>query len=315
MTVATAMLLGAVGAGILLPGWLNGMSDRFVSPSIVIAGWLSGILGVLTSAMLGVLLLLVPGHGVPGGALAAVGACWSSIRHGVPPRVEEVAGVAGILVLLAMMLRLLVIGRTILTARVQDRRRRLSVLRLAARVQSGTPPILWLAHDRPLAFALAGRPSYLIATDGLVQQLTVDQLAAVLEHERAHLRHRHHLMLGFVDVVSSAFPFVPMFREAPNVLRTLVELAADDVAAGRYGREALRGALQTVGSTDGPAGSLAFGRDAIEIRVQRLAAASRPVGWARRGAAGCIITGASVMPVVAATVLFAASSLFFCSGG
>ncbi|MDQ2706491.1 MAG: M56 family metallopeptidase [Actinomycetota bacterium] len=314
MTISLAIMLGAAMVGVLLPPRLDALRSTGIGATTLISCWVMSILGVVLAGMAAVMLLLLPDHGVPGRLVAAVSTCWVAVRHGVSPGVEEISGLLGLLLLMVIAGRLVIVGRRLTARRARSYQERVAVLRLVARAEEGSPAILWLAHDRPVAFSLSGRPSYLVATEGLSRCLTETQLEAVLEHERAHLRSRHHLLLGFVDVLALALPLVPLFRAAPNALRELAEWAADAAAARRFGVEVVRAALMRVGYGGEPEAALAFGRDAIETRLQQLASSAEPPGRVHRCAAGCLAAGAPFSPFLTAAVLFAVSSSLFCSG-
>lgn len=315
MTVSLAMFIGAVVIGTSMPAQLRRLrTNNKVEPSILITAWLLSVVGVLAAAALGIILLLVPGHGVPGTLAAALNDCWSAVRHGMSPRLEELSGAIGALMLVALALRLLFIGWRLARQHARGRTERLAVLRLAARTEHGSPQILWLAHDQPLAFSMAGRPHYLVATEGLGRHLTGAQVDAVLEHERAHLRGRHHLLITFADVLGAGLPFLPLMREAPGALRELVEMAADAAAARRCGSENVRSALLRVTDSGAPGTSLAFGREAIQVRLQRLALAAQPASWAYRGLARGFAGSAPLLPFLTAAAFFVASSTLFCWG-
>ena len=312
MTVSLAALVGALVVGILIPAQLERLCVMGIDPSVLIASWVLSITGVVVAGAAGVVLLLVPGHGVPGRLLDAVSSCWSSVRHGMSPRVEELSGLLGLLVLLFGAARFILIGVRLAARRARSHRERLAVLRPAARVESGSPAILWLAHDRPLAFSLPGRPGFLVATDGLQRQLTKYEAAAVLEHERAHIRRRHHLLVSLAEVSKSGLPFLPLFRAAPRAVRDLVELAADDSAARRCGAAAVRSALIRMAGNGSPGISLALCRDALDLRLDRLAETPRRNKWTRRTASCGLVAITPVLPIVAAIVFFAGVSVISC---
>jgi len=73
-----------------------------------------------------------------------------------------------------------------------------------------------------------------VISSAALEALTPDQLAAVMAHERAHLRGHHHLVLAGARSLQRAFPRVPLFAAAPTELAALVEMVADD-RAGRGG--------------------------------------------------------------------------------
>jgi Zn-dependent protease with chaperone function len=54
--------------------------------------------------------------------------------------------------------------------------------------------------------------------------LGAGQLAAVLAHERAHQRGRHHLLVSLAGSLAASFPRVPAFRHGHEQVARLVEL-------------------------------------------------------------------------------------------
>ena len=53
-------------------------------------------------------------------------------------------------------------------------------------------PVTVIVHDQPTAFALAHRRWGIVISIALMELLTADELTAVVTHEAAHLRQRHH---------------------------------------------------------------------------------------------------------------------------
>jgi Zn-dependent protease with chaperone function len=313
MTVALALLLGAILTGWLVPRGLGRMDLKRRDPLLLIVCWLLSIAGVIFAAVAGVVLLLVPDHGHIGSLVATMHHCWAALRHGSPPRVEQLGGmlVGGVLAVLAA--RLFVIGVGGYRSRARSRREHLAVLRLAGRVDEGSPTTLWLAHDRPLAFSLTGRPGVVVATEGLSRHLPAASVMAVLTHERAHLRGRHHLLVALTDSLGTALSFVPLFRDAPAAMRQLVELAADVSAVRTCGVTAVRSALVGISQHDAPGVALAMARDAVDVRLERLHRTSSVPRGVRRGLS-CGIAGmfAAVIPLLSALSLLIATGLVTC---
>jgi Zn-dependent protease with chaperone function len=300
VTVAVALLVSAAIAGWLVPRRLGRADLRRRDPLVLIVAWLSSMAGVVFAATAGVVLLLIPDHGNVGSMVAAVHHCWNAVRHGSPPAVEAFGGVVGSGLIAAMAVRLAAIAVRGHRRRARRRSEHLSVLRLAARADNGSPTTLWLAHDQPLAFSL-GR--VVVATEGLTQHLSAESVAAVLTHERAHLRGHHHLLVAITDALRAALPFVPLFRQAPAAMRELVELAADVVAVRAHGAAAVRSALLCV-SGQVPGAALAMARDAVDVRLTRLTDSPKAPGHLRRTLT-CGFTGmvAALAPLVAAVGL------------
>lgn len=298
MIAALALLLGAGAAGWLIPRRLRRVDLRRHDPLLLIVSWLLSMAGVVLAAATGVLLLLLPGHG---GVGSLVHHCWSAVRHGSPPEVEALGGVLGGFLILTVAIRVTVVGTGIRRRRAEATREHLALLRVAARVDHGSPTTLWLPHDTPMAFSLAGRPGVVVATDGLTRRLAPDAVAAVIAHERAHLRGRHHLLVAIVDALSAVLPLVPVFRRAPAAIRELTELAADVVAVRTCGAAAVRAALRGVGRHSAPGAALAMAANAIDVRLDRLRSPSASPGRFRRAAVCCAAgTLAVVVPFLTA---------------
>jgi len=100
-----------------------------------------------------------------------------------------------------------------------------------------------VADRRPLAYSLPGRDWRLVVTDGALDVLGEDELAAVLAHERAHLRARHDLVLLPFATLVRAFPLASL-RTAHGAVASLVEMDADDHAAASCGASATAAALR-----------------------------------------------------------------------
>lgn len=308
MTPALTLLAGALAAGWLVPALLRRMDPRRHDPVLMIVAWLASMAGAVLSAATVVTWLLLPDHGPSATLLESVNASWGVVAHGSPPRVEELTGVLGVLLLCAVAARVAVVSVAAARRRARKRRENLAVLRIAGRAADGPADVLWLAHEQPLAFSMTGRPGVVVATDGLRRHLDRDEVAAVFAHERAHLAGRHHLLVAAVDALRATLPFVPLFREAPRAVRDLVELAADDTAVRGHGPAAVRRALLTVTWHGAPSAALAMAtREAMALRLDRVGHDAGQPGPLRR-AVSCGLAAASalVLPFVAGTGLLVA---------
>ncbi|AXB41600.1 M56 family metallopeptidase [Amycolatopsis albispora] len=314
MTPALALIAGALTGGWLLPAGLRRFDVRRRDPVLLIVAWLTSMAAVVLTAAAGVLLLFLPGHGPVGALLAAVHHCWSALRHGASPGTEELAGVFGVAVLLVLAARVGLRAWRSGRQRSRTRAAHLALLRPAARHEPGTPDLLWLPHDRPLAFSLTGKPGVVVATEGLTRHLSRSGVAAVLAHERAHLAGRHHLLLATADALRGGLPFVPLFREAPAALRELAELAADTSAISRHGAAAVHEALCAVTRHAAPPGALAMASDAVETRLARLEHGVRTPSRARRALSCCLaMLTATATPFLTAGALLTGLAVLSCS--
>jgi Zn-dependent protease with chaperone function len=110
-------------------------------------------------------------------------------------------------------------------------------------------PVALVEADHALACAVPGRSGGVLVSTGLADRLRVDELEAVVAHERAHLTQHHAVAVAVAESIERAVPWVPGARAMARSTRVLVEFAADDAAARRVGRDALRRAVLVADET------------------------------------------------------------------
>jgi Zn-dependent protease with chaperone function len=156
--------------------------------------------------------------------------------------------------------------------------------RLTADTQSTTsageiradPSVRVLAHRTPAAFCIPGSrgDSRIVVTSAALETLSDDELAATVEHERAHLRLRHHRSILVADVVTAALGWTGPMGEYSGQVRRLAEMAADDQAARRHGRRTVARALLELsavsGADAGATGLPAMTGGDSAVRIRRL---------------------------------------------
>jgi len=154
--------------------------------------------------------------------------------------------------------------------------------------------------DERLAYCLPGMRSRVVLSRGTLSALSAPELAAVLQHERAHLRARHDLVLEAFIAVHTAFPRFVRSGSALGAVRLLVELLADDAAVRIAGPQHLARALVACARGPIPAGALAVGGPTTVIRVRRLSGPPNSVSAAiaAYGAAMAVL----VIPTIAVAV-------------
>jgi Zn-dependent protease with chaperone function len=135
---------------------------------------------------------------------------------------------------------------------------------------SRTRDLRVLEVAEPLAYCLPGVRSRVVVSEGTLNNLTNDEVAAILTHERAHLRARHDLVLEAFTAVHAAFPRLVRSSNALDAVQLLVELLADDAAVRAAGRTPLARALVACASGRAPSGALAAGGPSTVVRVRRL---------------------------------------------
>ncbi|SEH78650.1 Zn-dependent protease with chaperone function [Mycolicibacterium rutilum] len=123
---------------------------------------------------------------------------------------------------------------------------------------------------QPLAYCLPGVRSRVVVSQGTLTTLADNEIAAILSHERAHLRARHDLVLEMFTAVHAAFPRFVRSASALDAVRLLIEMLADDAAVRAAGRTPLARALVACAGSRTPSGALAAGGPTTVERVRRL---------------------------------------------
>jgi Zn-dependent protease with chaperone function len=196
----------------------------------------------------------------------------------------------------------LVIGARLTYAIVQvaiaTRRRRAHhrmVVDLVGKSQGNHLRILDVAQ--PLAYCLPGVRSRVVVSEGALNALGDNEMAAILTHERAHLRARHDLVLEMFTAVHAAFPRFVRSANALHAVRLLIELLADDAAVRAAGPTSLARALVACASGRTPSGALAAGGPTTVLRVRRLG--GRPNSRVLAATAYLAAAAVLVVPTVA----------------
>ncbi|MEV4222079.1 M56 family metallopeptidase [Nonomuraea sp. NPDC049725] len=149
---------------------------------------------------------------------------------------------------------------------VEARRRHRGTLRTARRLRARSEPrrlhghaVLVADDPHPFALTLPRRHGGIVISTGALDVLDPGELAAVLAHEHAHLRQRHHLITAVVATLTRRLRWVPLIAAAEAALGHYLEIAADDTARRQVGTPALAGALLTLGQNGRPQGAALAG--------------------------------------------------------
>lgn len=100
----------------------------------------------------------------------------------------------------------------------------------AARRRRPEDKVAVVAHASPAAYCLPGRRDRIVLSQGTIDQLTREELGAVLAHEHAHLRQRHDLLLELFTVLHEAVPAPLRAGSALREVQLLAEMLADRAA-------------------------------------------------------------------------------------
>src|SRR5262249_51614783 len=142
---------------------------------------------------------------------------------------------------------------------VRARHRQRALLGLLAHHDPKVPGALVVDYPAAAAYCVPGLRSAIVISAGTLDLLDQAELAAVLAHERAHLRARHDLVLLPFSALLRAFRWSALALAANSQVALLVEMMAADRARRRLPARELATALLRVGASSGraPAGALA----------------------------------------------------------
>ncbi len=307
---AAVLILAAVAIGCVpAASALAGASWPRRSPAAAILLWQALGLGWGLAAV-GALIgfgATAPGAAVASGALDRL----ASIARagGVPSAVDLLGAVR--LVCLAAGLGLLAILCWILVAAsasvLRARQRQRELLSLLAHGDPKVPGALVVDHPAAAAYCLPGLRSAIVISAGTLDLLDADELAAVLAHERAHLRERHDLVLLPFLALLRAFRWAGIARQAYHAVGLLVEMHADDRALQHRPARELATALLRVGAAGGgvvPSGALAVASRAEECEVAaRVIRLLRPAPGLSNAAVGLIVSVSATIVIIPAALL------------
>lgn len=166
----------------------------------------------------------------------------------------------------------------------------------------------------PAVYCLPGRGGRVVFTTAALSKLTTEQCAAVLAHERAHLRGRHHLLIASANLLAGAFPYVSLFRCSAHQTSRLVEMRADDLASRGHGRRSIASALLALAEIGSSPTVLAATAVTTIARVERLLT-TVPAGtsWNARGKAAGRAASALVLLASAPLILSITGHAVLCA--
>ncbi|MER5770887.1 M56 family metallopeptidase [Streptomyces sp. NPDC001985] len=258
-----ALLAGAVAPYALVrAGWTHR------APAAAVLAWQALALSFVVATALAVCHLLLAGrsaHQWLTGLLSACGeavgaAAWGSLSPAGASLLLVPAGV--------VLLPLGLLAGTAWRAR-RERRRHADLLLMIGTEAPGYGATV-VEHAVPAVYCLPGRDRRVVVTRGALDVLTGEQVRAVLAHERAHLRGRHHLPLLAAGAFAAAFPGLPLARRVRGQTALLLEMAADDRALRSHSRDALATALCEVAAGRAPRAGLGAGGPDTLVRLHRI---------------------------------------------
>ena len=230
---------------------------------------------------------------------AVTHSCWHtilplvSVHMGLSDHV--VADVAIALPVLALVISLLLVGHGVIRAA----RAVSSLLRREALGPGPAGSVILGGREVVLAAAGVRRPRVVVSA-GALTALDDDELAAGLEHERAHIDRHHRFVLVYAELCRAFARFLPGTSRAMNELRFHLERDADACALRRdHHPYALAGAICKAAGAAPPTGAVAYlgWRGGAGERLRQLLDA--PGG---RGGAGAIAAVALAVLMATAAI-------------
>ena len=282
------------------------------APRLGVLAWQALVINVVCTTILAVLAATAGVMGLSMDLARLLHVCVMNMRaaSSTPLGAVGVWFTAGAALALAM--RVSIVGiRASLTA-LEARRR----TRTTADLVGHADPALGVTvidHGLPFAFCVPGGAGRIVVTSAALRALDDDQLAAVLAHERAHLRSRHHLIVGAMAALCRSVPFLPAFKSAASEVARLVELDADDHAIRVAGRHALSGALDRLGYARIAPPLLAASAVGVEGRLARARQDRHLSTVGRTLVSGVIGLGFAAPVFLALAPAVVSTALGFCS--
>lgn len=291
--LAYALVLGVAGPALLRRArWV----DR--APRLGIAAWQAVSASVLIAAVSAGLAASISTVTVSGGLAHLLEACVVALRAQYATPGGAAVGAAGAALAFAVTARAMYCSVAALVRAARGRRAHQEGLALLGHSDPELGALV-VDHDAAVVYCLPGRERRIVVTTGALSALEDPQLRAVLAHEHAHLRGRHHLVHAGAEALARAFPLVPIFRHAAEEIARLVELLADDAAGRVSDRLSVAEALVAVAGGAAPAPALAAGGTGAVTRVHRLLAPQRPLGRLRTTLGFAAVAGILATPLAA----------------
>ncbi|CAN5261759.1 M56 family metallopeptidase [soil metagenome] len=195
------------------------------------------------------------------------------------------------------------------TERQRQRHERLVRL-LSSPLESGAR---LLDSPAPVAYCLPGALSSItVVSAGLVELLSDDEMAAVIEHEKAHVTQRHDVVLVLFRAWYASLPWFPIAFRAQREVGMLVEMLADDTARRTVPDRVLARAIVLVGAgQDRPlaepaAGEWGGGASVTELGARLTRLEGRPLA---RPVEALVVASAVGLLAIPTVLLFAPALL------
>jgi len=313
MTAVVGLLVFALTAATVGVAILRRARWARRAPGLAIVMWQALSASVLASVVLAGAAMAVPVVPLTTDAAELLHTCAMTLRSMYTSPGGTAAAIVGAAVAIGLTARVsYCVGDELVRARSQ-RSRQEQMLTLIAR-DDHRLGISIIDHPLVAAYCMPGRRRRVVLTSAAVDALDTTQRSAIICHEVAHLRGRHHLVIAAARGLHRAVPLPPLRVAAAEVV-DLVEMLADDAAVGRYDRHTVAGALVRMAEMQTPAGALGAAGDTPSLtrRVSRLVAEPARTRPLMAIAVLFAVAGVLLVPLaLAASPAYAATAIDYC---
>ncbi|PCG83188.1 hypothetical protein CIB93_26035 [Streptomyces sp. WZ.A104] len=297
MNAAPALLGYAAVVGVAAPRLLVRSAWPHRAPALAAAVWFALMLSFTLATALAAAQLAMPTEHLHAGLVGLLHAC--GLDAGTPDPNPTTADRLALATPLAVVTAfggafLFHVARAgIVRARHRDRLDKVGVRsdRLHATV---------LPHGTPAAYCLPGLRSRIVVSEAAVRLLTEDQLDAVLEHERAHIAGRHHLLIAAAQAFATVFPWVPLARRGRDEMAVLLEMIADDRALRSHSHVVLATAMYEMAAGRAPKAAYGAGGSTVLLRIERILGPRRAPHPALCGSVASVTLAIPLLPLLVA---------------
>jgi Zn-dependent protease with chaperone function len=295
--VPVALLLAALSVALVGPVCTSFSRATWVSraPRCAVLCWQCIGLGATAAGIGAGLSLAVARYrlGFVGGLRALV----ESLFSGHPLQGLGLYDALGLTLAADLGIVLVVVFGTLMARTIRLRARHRRLLDLVAHQSAAYPGTELLADDRAVAYCLPGLHPRIVLSEGTLDLLGPEEIAAVIAHERGHAQERHGFVMLPMLGLRNLFRWIPYARLASLQIAALLEMSADDYSARRSDPRALARALVDMASAGwAPSCALSATGSDVSDRVSRLLAARRTSRKAA-AASALLAVGAVALPL------------------
>lgn len=267
LLIATALVVT-----VLVTGFAAGPLIRRATPALMRApriavGALSGVLLIWVVGLAAFGPMLAWALGTPTGLLpGATGDVCRRCITAANPLPADMTFNAGIPAIILLSLPVVLLGLILLGGLRYRRQHQQQEQQMAYALQFGArrtqvagQSVTVIPHEHPTAFALSDQRWGIVVSTALLRLLSTAELNAVIAHETAHVRQRHHLIIGIIEGLFAPLRWIPLVGAISAAIPQYLEMAADNAAQQVSSTDVMASALLKLGEHGGPTAEQSIG--------------------------------------------------------